>query len=655
MKKLFTVFLIIFSCSVFSQKFELGKVSVEELKERVHPLDSSAPAAILYKKGSTRFEIEGVNWIIVTEVEIKLKIYAVEGFSYGQVTVPYNIEVGYNEKVEFSDMVTYSLSGNKIVKTKLANTAQISEGKSDKVKVRKILLPNISEGCIIEYKYILKSGNLSIIPEWYFQSMIPINRIEYNVSIPNKFSYNKTLDSSFPIKETEKNQKRIIQLQHKKLNCDEVSRLYAVNNVPAFKGIEADNDSKLASLKFELAETLGLTDIDKVRPVNWDRIAGNIYESDYFGKQLEKTTYFEKDINEQLKDVVLRDSIISTIFNYVKGRMRWNEYLGYRCDGSIEDAYAAKTGNTGEINLMLIAMLRYAGLNAYPVVLSTRNSKHANAFGRASFNYVLAGVESPNKIILLDATNKNSTPGILPVWRLSDVGRLMRTDLTSRDVSLTPTTSSLENTLVIAKIESDGMLTGKVKVNKYNYNGLLFRDVNPGINSAPHIKEEYVGTKEKALDNIEITSLEVTNEDKATKPLVESFDFKSKDLCEIIDGKIYISPMLMYSMTQNPFLEEERSDPLKFYFPYQDKYVISITIPEGYMVESYPQSAHLVLGDNMGSFKFNVAINQGNQIQVLMTNDINVISINPEYYESLKAYTADMVKKQTEKIVLVKK
>jgi hypothetical protein len=41
--------------TIMSQNYELGKVTIAELNEKVHSKDSSAPAAILFKKGRTHF------------------------------------------------------------------------------------------------------------------------------------------------------------------------------------------------------------------------------------------------------------------------------------------------------------------------------------------------------------------------------------------------------------------------------------------------------------------------------------------------------------------------------------------------------------------------------------------------------------------------
>ena len=94
--------------------------------------------------------------------------------------------------------------------------------------------------------------------------------------------------------------------------------------------------------------------------------------------------------------------------------MNWNERNGYSCQLGVKKAYQDKTGNVADVNLMLISMLRYAGLDANPILISTRSNGIALYPSRSAFNYVIAGIEVENQIILLDATNKYSLPGFYP-------------------------------------------------------------------------------------------------------------------------------------------------------------------------------------------------------------------------------------------------
>ena len=57
--KLFSLSVILLIApKAISQEFKLGKVSVAELEQKVHPKDTAAVAAILYKKGVSRMEYD---------------------------------------------------------------------------------------------------------------------------------------------------------------------------------------------------------------------------------------------------------------------------------------------------------------------------------------------------------------------------------------------------------------------------------------------------------------------------------------------------------------------------------------------------------------------------------------------------------------------
>src|SRR6187402_3521028 len=112
-----------------AQKFELGKVTVEELQEKNHPRETSAPAAILYEKGSTCFNYsENSNsFVMTTEIEVRIKIYTKEGYEWSNKTVKYYTGENPGEKVDFSKAYTYNLVDGKIEKTKLKSDGEFTE------------------------------------------------------------------------------------------------------------------------------------------------------------------------------------------------------------------------------------------------------------------------------------------------------------------------------------------------------------------------------------------------------------------------------------------------------------------------------------------------------------------------------------------------
>ena len=88
MKKVILILLLL-SNLLSAQKRDLGKVTIEELKEKVCPLDSTAPAAVLFNVGEVRFDfVEGKGFVMNTKVRTKIKIYKKEKFDYRIMSMP---------------------------------------------------------------------------------------------------------------------------------------------------------------------------------------------------------------------------------------------------------------------------------------------------------------------------------------------------------------------------------------------------------------------------------------------------------------------------------------------------------------------------------------------------------------------------------------
>ena len=124
------LFLLLFVTFLNStaQNFELGKVSIAELQQKVHPTDTSAVAAILFEKGRNTYEYSQENgFVMITEVKTRIKIYKKEGYDWANKKVQYYIGDNSKETVFYSDAVTYNLVGGKIEKTKLKSDGEFDE------------------------------------------------------------------------------------------------------------------------------------------------------------------------------------------------------------------------------------------------------------------------------------------------------------------------------------------------------------------------------------------------------------------------------------------------------------------------------------------------------------------------------------------------
>jgi hypothetical protein len=148
-----------------------------------------------------------------------------------------------------------------------------------------------------------------------------------------------------------------------------------------------------------------------------------------------------------------------------------------------------------------------------------------------------------------------------------------------------------------------------------------------------------------------ITDYTITNDQDITKPIVEEFSFKHSELVEKIGERMYFSPLLFYTLTENPFKLEKRDYPIDFIYPYEKKYSFTIEIPDGYSVESLPENAAFMMENNLIYCRYN---NQliGNKVQIAMIFGVNQSIILPDYYNDLKDLFRKSMEVQNQKIVL---
>lgn len=668
MKTKLLIFLL-FTTFIYSQEYELGKVTIAQLEEKYHPKDTSAVAAILFEKGKTSFNYEEMNgFSTTTEVLVKIKIYKKEGFEWANRKIRHYID-GKKETVSFSKGVTYNLVNGEIEKTKLKSSGEFTEKINNFWSETKIVMPNVKEGSIIEYAYIIKSPFISNFPEWSFQKNIPVNHSEYTTLIPEYFVYNTFTKGFSNIKVTRNSDNRKMPYSYSYVDASragtakservttelqfvENSTNYIAEDVPALKEESFVNniDNYSSSILHELSMTKYPNSPTKSYSSDWESVVKTIYDNEDFGGQLNKANFYEEDLNALLKDITTTEDKIATIFSYVKNRLNWNGYVGYYSDKGVKKAYQEKTGNTADINLLLVSMLNYAKLNASPILLSTRSNGIPIFPSRNGFNYVIAGVELSNgSVVLLDATNKNAVPNIIPENALNWFGRIVRKNGTSEMVDLYPKKVSLETISILAELKSDGSISGKQRKQLTDYNAFRFRSRHANRNH-----DDYVQELEKEHNFSAVENYEVTNTNDLSKPIVETYSFSSNSMTDIIDSKIYITPMLFHQMDVNPFKAEERAYPIDFNFPSKDTYNFSIKIPEGYVVESKPETLNLNMNQNMVSFRYSVSENLGT-IQLSCVIEVNSPIIESDYYPHLKELFNQIVLKQNEKIVLVKK
>ncbi len=667
----FTALTVLFFITQISlgQNFKFGKVSKEELQEKSHQIEPDANAAILYREVITKFiYTEQEGFIVNNDVFERIKIYKKEGFEWATKELDrYQGRNNNRESIDGLKGVTYYLSeSGKIQEVKLKKNGIFEERASKFKEVTKFTMPDLKEGCILEYKYTLKSPFVSNIETYRFQESIPINKLDFKFAAPEFYNYKTHVKGWVPFKIDTDTKERSIPLSHENktfafgnresrgdlqyLKYRENSHSVNLNNMPSIteETFVGNIDNYSSSLKMELSYTKFPNSLIKYYAETWEDVSKSIYLLESFGGQLKKTNYFDDELDALLAGISNPKEKMIRVFEFVKKRMTWNEYNGYSKDLGVRSAYKEGKGNAGDINLMLTAMFRYAGLNASPILVSTKRHGIPLYPTREGFNYVIAGVEVQDDVLLFDATNKDGEINILETKLLNWRGRIIRKEGSSAWVDLVPKKHAVQNTLLSVNILEDYTVKGSSQNRFTGHYSMEKRDkyLNTNEDSKRKILEKNKGETE--VSNIEFENLTTLN-----KPIKLSYDFENFDAVEEIEEKLYFSPLLFLAIAENPFKSDERNYPIDYKYSQKDRYLVTINIPEGYVVESIPESTSFGLEQGMGSFKYSIS-NNGNKIQLSVEMSINEAVIPANAYGGLKKYYQLLIDKENEKVVLSK-
>lgn len=671
MKRIIVLLLIcVFTVSgTFAQKVTFGKISKEALAEKKHPLDSLAEAAYLFKKKEVFIEYtSSTGWSLVTLVHERVKIYKKTAASYATESISLFKRGGTDEVVNSIKAYTYNLEGNKIRKEKLQKSQIFEKETSENWFTKSFTMPNIKDGSIVEYKYRKNSPYFQHIDKFDLQHNVPINQLDVLVKIPEYFKYKTHHSGYLQMYFNEELKNKRIRYSYRTNNRGQVGanttkhdesldlkyKYYSLtkSNIPAFNNKEAYIPSVSqykSSVKFELNTVIMPDASPRYYATSWKDVAKRIYKSAAFGEQLQKSGYYKEALQGLLVGKTSEISKMMAVFNFVKTKMKWNRVVGKYTTNGVRKAFKESSGNVAEINLMLTSMLRDAGLNANPVLVSTRSNGVPMFPTIQGFNYVVSSVMlTDGSFAMLDATDPYSLPNQLPIRTINWNGRLVKKDGTSIAVNLVPKSLSTDDKIMNVKIDADGLVLGMMRSKLTGYNAYTNRL------KYNHVKEEQVRAKVEEEYAIEIENFRVVNKTKIGKPISEMMKFSSEDLVEKIGGKLYVEPLLFLTKRANPFKLEERKFPVDFTKPWQEKYTVSIQIPEGYSVQALPEATAISMSDDFGVFKFQ-ATQTGNKIKVLSIVQFNKAIVTPEYYQELKEFYKRLVKKQTEKIILIKK
>ena len=654
---------------LMAQDFRFGKVSKEELQEKSYGFDSDMGALVIYREVAVSFNYQqSIGFQLITNVYERVKIYTKNGFDHATISERLYRDGNDQETLTGLKAFTYNLENGQIVKDKLKNVDVFKSTINKHYDEEKFTLPNVQEGSVIEYQYRLNSPFYYSMDEIALQYDIPIKQQSISIAIPEYFFFKPNMKGYLTV--TPKyfssagkivfNSKQrsggsfyaapSTSFRNNSLEYRVNNTLYEMTEVPALKEEPYVNDMNnyRSAINYELQYTQFPDAPRENYTGTWEKVIKTIYDSKGFGDQLAYSRYFKDDLKVLLANKNSASEKAAAIFEFVQQRMNWNGFLGYFTDKGVKEAYVERSGNIADINLMLTAMLKEAGLKAEPVLISTRDHGVPILPTMEGFNYVVASADIDGEVLLFDATNKYTEPNLLPIRALNWFGKIVKEDRTFISISVFPKALSRENLIMSAVMESNGVIKGKARNTCTGYRAYSFRNDFGGMD-----RDKYLERLESDNKGMEISEYTVEGKNASEKPIMEDYSFSLENQVDVVENNIYFSPLFHKKLTRNPFKLETRNYPIDFIYPHQNRYMMNIVIPEGYEIVAKPSDVNLVLPNNLGSFNYKIVETFG-KLQVLVDFKMKAALLPAGHYEDVKQFYKLIVEKETEKVVLSK-
>lgn len=406
----------------------------------------------------------------------------------------------------------------------------------------------------------------------------------------------------------------------------------------------------LLSVEFQLSNYRTFSDVNHNRMSDWKGVVSKLLNDyDDFGPNMKKRSFY-KDITNQImseyQDPLMR---AAAVYNFVSQHMKWDDRNGKIPSMNIKKSYGERTGSCADINALLVSMLRAVEIDADPVIISTidHGLVHPVYPILSKYNYLIVRAKIGDKSILLDATEKDMPFGLLPYRCLNQQGYAI-SSTSPGWVSLKPTKGKDKTTMCMLTLDEEGLMKGNIMSKNDGYSALNIRKKISRDGEEKYIENIKSTQTDWTIENIEIDVPEIISQ-----PVKEKMQIEVSNGAEAMGNMIYIMPILSGKLDENPLKQEKRKLPIELIVPVKNSFRLTLTIPEGYVVDEIPESISLALPDKSASMKYLIQVT-GNMIQLNHFWQIKETFYPQSKFPELKEFYAILVAKQNEQIVLKK-
>ncbi|MGC1907858.1 MAG: DUF3857 domain-containing protein [Candidatus Acidiferrum sp.] len=556
-------------------------ISPEELKMTSVSEAPGAPAVILYRQVDRDDNAKTGN----EQDYFRIKILTEEGRKYGDVEIPYFKEQGNIIAIRAR---TIRPDGTIAVFEGKAYDKTIVKARNVRYLAKTFTLPDVQVGSIIEYRYTEDMAeNYVYDSHWILSNELFTKQAKFSLKPNSQFA----LRWSWPVGLPQGT------APPKQQPATSVVKMESAN-IPAFQiedFMPPENELKYR-VDFEYSEQNAETQPDKFWKQRGKALNGQV--ESFLGKR--------KDMEQAVAQMVSPSDSPEVKAQKIYARVQQLKNTSYEVEKTDQeqkreqakkiknatDLLKAGSGDGRDITWVYLALVRAAGIEAYPIWTSSRseyffNPKLMNA-NQLNSNMVLLKLNG--KDVYCDPGTAFVPFGFLP-WNETavmglkldkDGGSFVTTELPQSSESVIERKAEL-------KMSDDGTLSGNVRM---TFSGLeaLWRRIEER-NEDEAARKQFMEDQLREYVPVGI-DVELTNKPdwaSSAPTLVAVYDLKVQGWATAAGHRALLPVGLFSASEKGVFAHAERVHPIYFRFPYQKKDDVTIELPLNWKVTNVPK------------------------------------------------------------------
>ena len=631
-------------------------------------IDSNTSAVIIADLGATGFIGNKNGWVSsVFTRHTRIKIIDKRAFDESTVKIILYHSI-WDDAAELVDNIvgsTFNLENGKVIQTRLDKKDIFTEKRDKNHDEKKFTLPAVKEGSIIEFSYTITSDFDFNLHGWEFQNLkFPCLWSEYNVSIPSLLIYLLTRQGSHPffidhesdgyktyLVREKSDPSQLANVENRlSVNATVINRRWVMKDVPSFKveNYISAPENYIDKIDFQLAKTYN-GESTREYTNTWKKVTDELLNTSDFGPPWKNSrTDFSKEIEKIVPELADPLEKARGLYYYIQKNISCVNHYDFQIRTSLEEVLKNHNGNVGEVNLLLAAFLGQAGITADPVLLSTRehgfNSPRYPVLDR--LNYLVVRAVIMGSVYWLDASQPLLAFGKLPENCFNGHARIISEKDSASIYFLADSIREANSTVVfiVNDEKGNGLMSGSLEYTPGYYGSY---DLRKKIGKSGE-KEYFRNLGQSLGQDIRIENPGIDSLEKPEEPVKVHYDFSFNPASG--NDIIYFNPILRSPYKENPFKAAERNYPVEMPYPVDETYLLTMDIPEGFVIDEIPKSAKVAYNGNEGFFEYLIQKNE-NSIQLRYHIKLFKANFSAIEYNTLREFFDYAVKKQSEQIV----